>query len=708
MNNFDKMPPTSDDAAALDALINQASDPTTSPERLRSFYLPDRFEAVLQALAGNPNTPSEVLLRLIETHPNEFLQNPVLPLLSLEDPDFAKKIPQQTALHLLRVEAIPVWLLDEFAKGEKLVARAARLHVGLAGEASEEWPAEVEGVIKTSVDAASLRMAEYTSPYTSSSGRDDSPGTVSLDMIPTLPAWFIEPVIIGVVEGRHPFWSCALASSSEAARTTSHRMRRAGSSNALTSYASPDLDISVGELELLARGGVWARTLAARHPNTPPDVLLQLAQDGFPVEENPNAPAALLQLVAEKENSRFAVARHPNTEAETLRRLANDKQNNVQVSVARHPNTPPEILSRFASDDDSFVRGGVARNSAASPELLTILAADAHAAVRFDVARHLQAPLDALRLLATDNDCEVLDALLRRSDLPNELRSQVQSHRAGVKKRLTWLSRKQLLRRVMGGALMREEVADKNGGLARLRAARSSKTSTHVLQTFVNDGEAAVRAALTTNVNTTPEILGALAGDKDPEVRAYVAANPRTPMSELRRLSDDGALKDDIPKTVARNRGISPEIIDHLIAKENSAIDESLVRNPATPLVVLQTLSARIKALEDLMPILRHRHADAALKAQVQQRVTQGVLLKVLRSSSALSQAAALSSPQTPPDDLAAAMTSTAWLSRLAVARHPATPHEVLRVLGRDGNRLVRAAARAALALRGHEENENL
>jgi hypothetical protein len=179
-------------------------------------------------------------------------------------------------------------------------------------------------------------------------------------------------------------------------------------------------------------------------------------------------------------------------------------------------------------------------------------------------------------------------------------------------------------------------------------------------------------------------------------------------LKELRRLSNQWLLREGIPEIVAMNRALSPKIIERLAAKHNPAVDENLVRNPATPLQVLRTLALRIESLDDLTPILRHRNADAALKAQVQQRLTQGVLYQALCFARGLSGAVELATPQIGVDKLTTAATSTLWLNRLTVARHPATPSEVLFALQRDGNRLVRAAARAELQTRGLRENENL
>ncbi len=45
-----------------------------------------------KAIASNPNTPTKVLLRLINKHPQEVLNNSILPLLLLENPNLLNGI----------------------------------------------------------------------------------------------------------------------------------------------------------------------------------------------------------------------------------------------------------------------------------------------------------------------------------------------------------------------------------------------------------------------------------------------------------------------------------------------------------------------------------------------------------------------------------------------------------------------------------------
>ena len=62
-----------------------AHHPNALPKRwseLSERHVP----GIIEAIARNPGTPREILLWLVETHPQAVLENPVLPLLLLETP----------------------------------------------------------------------------------------------------------------------------------------------------------------------------------------------------------------------------------------------------------------------------------------------------------------------------------------------------------------------------------------------------------------------------------------------------------------------------------------------------------------------------------------------------------------------------------------------------------------------------------------------
>jgi hypothetical protein len=95
--------------------LNEAKDPNTRPTRLAELSQ-SKDPCVVEAVAKNPGTPPERLLLLAQKYPAQFLENPVLPLLLLENPNALHALKKGAARELLRVSAgPPAWLFGALA-----------------------------------------------------------------------------------------------------------------------------------------------------------------------------------------------------------------------------------------------------------------------------------------------------------------------------------------------------------------------------------------------------------------------------------------------------------------------------------------------------------------------------------------------------------------------------------------------------------------
>jgi hypothetical protein len=72
--------------ASVEARLTIARNNAATADELRSLAK-DGDRAVRAATAGNPNTPTEVLLKLGEEFPDEITANPIFNILLLEDPE---------------------------------------------------------------------------------------------------------------------------------------------------------------------------------------------------------------------------------------------------------------------------------------------------------------------------------------------------------------------------------------------------------------------------------------------------------------------------------------------------------------------------------------------------------------------------------------------------------------------------------------------
>lgn len=69
-----------------------ADNPASPPELLRTMAK-RRDNLLLENVTANPNTPTEVLFKLGKRFPKQFIKNPILSLLLLENPDFLREMP---------------------------------------------------------------------------------------------------------------------------------------------------------------------------------------------------------------------------------------------------------------------------------------------------------------------------------------------------------------------------------------------------------------------------------------------------------------------------------------------------------------------------------------------------------------------------------------------------------------------------------------
>lgn len=88
------------DEARPDPALAEASDPNTTPERLRTLYSQHGSLRLRQALAQHPNTPADVLFRLFPALPNHVAEHPALPRLLSDTPRLFAQHSQATLFAL--------------------------------------------------------------------------------------------------------------------------------------------------------------------------------------------------------------------------------------------------------------------------------------------------------------------------------------------------------------------------------------------------------------------------------------------------------------------------------------------------------------------------------------------------------------------------------------------------------------------------------
>ncbi|MEM9251478.1 MAG: hypothetical protein AAGB29_03920 [Planctomycetota bacterium] len=356
-------------------------------------------------------------------------------------------------------------------------------------------------------------------------------------------------------------------------RATLDELVAAGASADLTTLAEP-APIAGTVLAALARRGPWGRVLAARHPDTPPEVIDELAGEKaidvrLGLASNPAATEKVLRRSAEPLDKAIAerLAEHPTTPADLLIRLAALADIEVRARVADHPRLAKAdgLALRLAVDGASAVRERIARRDVLSREELDLLAAagagddllsfgtpdTAFPAESIDrlaslggwgrhlAARHPATSPTSLAALLTDGDPVVRLAAVSHPHRPRELLALL----------------------VLAGS---EE--DLQGFTRPLSKPGPSPEQL--------DGLAALgpwaRRLAARHPDTPPSTLIKLADDEHPAVRTDVARHPATPDHIVMRHAGDAL--PDVRWAVARREGLPRDVLDILVADPLPAI----------------------------------------------------------------------------------------------------------------------------------------
>lgn len=417
--------------------LDHASDPAAYLTVLRSLGQNTPYE-VLETVLRNPNTPAEVLFRFGFRVPEALLENPVLPLLLLENPRWFNEMPQETALKLamhpsawdeLLLLAVqgrphvrlaltqrpnpPKMVLDKLLRDRNPQVRlAASLHTNLMPEPEPDW-----------MERADAHLMAFLKGLTPSTWEGEL-FRLCLRHAP-LPDFIFEIMAshgqeyVRVAVAENPFFPLSLKAKllNDRSVAVQEAAQRAGERRGLKTHIKPSVwDQALGktyESETLIR------------PQSLDD-LLEMAQ----------SPDVAL---------REAVALHPDTPVETLVTLAKSQEMRIQRAVARNPNTPPEVLEEILSDLRHIERDLAEQNPVMQQIVMNLLARSkepyfavfylvqcpvlqnerfqsklfAHSwMVRYALARHPEMPTEWWQALLEDPNCYVRAMAKMRSEVP--------------------------------------------------------------------------------------------------------------------------------------------------------------------------------------------------------------------------------------------------------------------------------------------------
>lgn len=407
-------------------------------------------------------------------------------------------------------------------------------------------------------------------------------------------------------------------------------LRRAGATDDMTSFASPDASMSEAELATVAQLGEWGSRLAARHraasaellhelskhpvaairadaarhANVPADALRPLTTDGADEVRdaawaNPATPRGWVMTLE-------AVSRGEPVEADVLRELV-DAGTWGRVAAARHPQTPVEQLRRFVKDRDWAVRGALAFNASSPADVLSLLGALEDVESRMALARHPNAPGELL-LRILDDDTRVRIAMAKHPDPPQEVLLRLAlDGRAAVREAVAKHPKMpasmvdQLARLGVGPDLMHftdpdptldPDIIDalsRMGGLGAQLAARHPATPRERLTFLATDGDPVLRMTAAKHANLPAELLPLLvAAGSSEDLQGFVAPDPSLHPEQLHVLANLGPWAQ---RLAARHPNLPMTLIQKLAERGDQPVLRELARHPAAPAELLTQLA---------------------------------------------------------------------------------------------------------------------
>lgn len=317
-------------------------------------------------------------------------------------------------------------------------------------------------------------------------------------------------------------------------------------------------------------------------------------------------------------------------------------------SQARDPSFLGEQLRALRTVFDPALDRLLARHPNSPPELLEELSHSSDAATRRQVVRHhSKTPLEVLRALANDPVPDVRVQVAQRPDAPEDiLVSLAQDVDRQV---LLQLASRAKLPDAVLGAMVRtcDLLATEGGQLVR--------ASTH-------DVRLALAARPDLPQELTQALLAGLGADSSPRVRLSAARHARAHAELLDRLADD----DDLNVRVAASE-----------RRSRDTWSDPFEDKPAFQ-----------KLVEVAVRLLKEDGAVESDASEPESTWTPGDLLVGLYGLQLV--------PKQPSERfLAQAVYSKDWLTRLAVALHPAATPTQLELLDKDEVREVVAAVRS-------------
>lgn len=346
-------------------------------------------------LASDPNTPEIVLLGLARHFPNEVANNPMLMLLYLEDPDIIHKMDHMDLIEILQSKNPPeMFIYGAVNYPNYQVRRTLLTNPCLSEKFLEHVVDKIDDIVSARPFIQHPGCSERIKLIIASRPENILHQALAQNCLndeKKLPVRLLEVLIdnatilvkatiashirtTGDLLVRILSSICEYTGNSYS-KVRAAIARRSDLSLEAIAYLVQDkadivqrslvgnLTIRSATLTMVSQDkSLPMRELAAKHPNTPAEILEKLDHDEQLQKQlagNPHTPIKILERISNKGTQDIALIKNPKTPHDIVRsiliKLSIDPRCKIRKLVARHPQTPQAILEQLAQDPETKV-----------------------------------------------------------------------------------------------------------------------------------------------------------------------------------------------------------------------------------------------------------------------------------------------------------------------------------------------------------------
>ena len=488
--------------------------------------------------------------------------------------------------------------------------------------------------------------------------------------------------------------------------------------------------------------------VVALNPNTPTSLVEELALDpavysfSMSLAQNPNTPVSILQQLTKYPD--VQVQRCAQSTLQLGSKLKNHSADCTEATPALYTSW---VASKsfnsleIAEGIDDFCVSPLEIPQYPSPHLLGArIAGILNRGNRRLIAMNPATSLDTLRHIALNDEKqgiqdEAITTLAQNAFTPGEILQQLVEKADGNEKGywFYWSGVALATHPNIPVAALEELANTRTNWAVRSVVAKNPNTPATALEQLARDDNWQLRKVVAQNSHTPPSALEKLLQDKVKYVRAAALANPNTPKNfqqQIEQLNNPEISQARlaelatsqwliIRQQVALHPNTSVSLLEELAKDEKSAVRGAVAHNPHTPENILERLLTEDKDKEMAIAVAANPNTPIKMLEQIAQKKTRNQRLqraamknifsrcpdkltafleKLLKSKQpSFTRVLVFLNPLAPSEFLAKNFRSSFWLERYAIATNPNTPLDPLKFLAQDGNRIVRAAAKANL-----------